>query len=824
MSAQTLSVIITLGAVFFAIATALWAVRLTRGVREANARWRRRAETLEDRISRADLLFSAHPGLVLVWPDAAGEAEQADQKPSIYGSQVALASMLKFAQSAGTTDPATAILQGLADYEARDSAGAETTMRARLKTLHGRGEPFSLTISGPGGRFLEADGRAAGAQIVLWLTDATIRGLEESSARGRLEELRHIIARDPAAFIDMLAKAPQPAWRLNSALKLEWANAAYVRAVEAADLDDAIARQLMLSPKTQTLAQAVLDKGKAQRGVFAVVTGGQRRDFEITCHGVSGGLACIAHDVTAAQGLRTQLRMQSSAHEETLDHLTDAVVIFSPAQKLVFYNAAFASLFGLNETWLAGGPGHGEWLDYLRQRRRIPEQAKYQQWKAEQLAHYTDAAQDDAGEEQWPLPDGRILRLTRLRHPSGGLLFLFRDMTAEVKRKAQFATLIAVQKATLDKLGEAVAVFGADGRVRLHNAALESLWQLSGKDLAEGEPFDVIADKCRALYGKSGYWDEMKARITDPDPHVRRHVSGEIIRSDGSVLTWLSHPLPDGASVVAWSDITDSKRVEKSLKERAEAIQAAADLKSHFVEHVSYQVRAPLTTISGYADLLHSGDFGALDDKLAGPVEAIHSAAAQLTTMLENILDVAAVEAGTMVLDLDDVDPCTLIGDVVALVQTRAEQTRIHIRTECADTIAPLRADGPRLKQVLYNLLRNALAFTKEGGTIRVGAAAEDNMVRLWVADDGSGIDEDKRARVFEDFESGQRGGAGLGLALVRSLIDLHGGLVTLESEKGAGTRVTCLLPRLPPTQNAAPELALETPEQAVDASAAASG
>ncbi len=821
MSAQTLSVIITLGSVFFAIATALWAVRLTRGVREANARWRRRAEILEDRISHADLLFSAHPGLVLVWPDAAAAEGDKMLSPRVYGSQVALASMLKFAQSIESSDPATAILQGLADYEARDSAGAETTLRQRLKALHENGEPFSLTIIGPGGRFMEADGRAAGAQIVLWLTDATIRGLEESGARGRLEELRHIIARDPAAFIDMLAKAPQPAWRLNSALKLEWANAAYVRAVEAADLDDAIARQLALSPKIATLAQEALEQGAPQSGVFAVVTGGQRRHFEISCHGVSGGLACIAHDVSEAQELRTQLRMLNKAHDETLNHLTDAVAIFSPEQKLVFHNTAFTRLFGLDENWLEGKPGHGEWLDYLRQRRRIPEQAKYQQWKAAQLAHYNDASQDEAAEEQWPLPDGRILRLTRLAHPSGGLLYLFRDMTGEVKRKAQFATLIAVQKATLDKLGEAVAVFGADGRVRLHNAALEQLWQLSAKDLAEGEPFDEIAAKCRALYGKADYWAELKARITDPDPHVRKHVSGELVRADGAVLTWLSHPLPDGASVVAWSDITDSKRVEKSLKERAEAIQAAADLKSHFVEHVSYQVRAPLTTISGYADMLQSGGFGELDDKLAGPIDAIHSAAAQLTTMLENILDVAAVEAGTITLDIDDVDPCAIIEDVVALVQTRAEKTRIHIRIECPDAMAPLRADAPRLKQVLYNLLSNALAYTTEGGTIRVGAKAEDDMVRLWVADDGSGIDEDKRARVFEDFESGQKGGAGLGLALVRSLINLHGGLVTLESEKGAGTTVTCLLPREAPADKSALQ---ETPKSARQDEAAPAG
>ncbi len=814
MSAQTASIIVTLGAVFFAIAVTLWAVRLTRGVREANLRWRRRAEELEDKINHADSLFAAHPGLVMVWSDIVNTEEEAWGTPRIFGSQVALGSMLKFAQNGNRADPAGSILQGLADFEARDASGADTTLRERLKALHSRGEPFSLTIIGPNGHFLEADGRAAGAQIALWLTDSTIKGLEESSARGRLEELRHTISKDPVAFIDMLSKAPQPVWRLSSGLKLDWANGAYLRAVEARDLDHAIERQLALDPKAQDLARSVIENGSAQSLTLGAVSGGTNHHYAITCFPVSGGVACIANDVTETEALRQQLNLQSRAHDETLNHLADAVAIFSPQQKLIFHNTAFAHLFGLDENWLARQPSHGDWLDYLRERRRIPEQAKYSEWKQAELAQYTAGPQSETPDELWHLPDGRILRMTRLHHPLGGLLFIFEDMTDQINLKAQFTTLINVQKATLDKLIEAVAVFGSDGRIRLHNAAFETLWQLGSKDIAEGEPFDAIAEKCRTLFPGGKYWADMKARITDPGAEMRRHVTGEIKRTDGSILTWLSHPLPDGASVVAWSDVTDSKRVEKSLKDRAEAIQAAADLKSHFVEHVSYQVRAPLTTISGYADLLESGYAGPLNDKLKGPVDAIHAASAQLATMLENILDVAAVEAGTLALDLADVDPAAIIEGVVSLVQTRAEQTRVHIKVDCPEDIGKLRADGPRLKQVLYNLMRNALTYTEAGGTIQVGAKAEENMVRFWVADDGVGIDEEKRARVFEEFESGKGGGAGLGLALVRSFIDLHGGLVQLESAKGKGTKVTCLLPRLASTTNAAPELALQELEE----------
>ncbi len=821
MSAQSVSIIVTLGAVFFAIAVTLWAVRLTRSVREANLRWRRRAENLESKISHADSVFAAHPGLVMVWADAAGAKEGAWGAPRIYGSQVALGSMLKFAQTTAAVDPANGILEGLANYEARDSGGAETTLHQRLKALHSRGEPFSLTVIGPNGRFLEADGRAAGPQIVLWLTDSTIKGLEESGARGRLEELRHAIAKDPVAFIDMLSKAPQPVWRLSAGLKLEWANNAYLQAVEAQSLDDALDRQLVLDPGIKTLAKAVVESGDMHESVQTLVVGGKNRHYALSCFAVSGGVALIANDISTGEAMRENLQLQARAHDETLNHLADAVAVFSPEKKLGFYNTAFVHLFGLDENWLQTKPDHGDWLDFLRERRRIPEQAKFHEWKQAELAHYLEGADTETPDEMWPLPDGRILRVTRLHRPLGGLLFIFEDMTVQVNLKAQFTTLIDVQKATLNKLTEAVAVFGADGRLRLHNAAFETFWQLSSKDLLEGEPFDIIAKKCAGLQSDATYWAAMKARITDPDPEVRRHRTGEIKRVDDKVLTWLSHPLPDGASVVAWSDVTDSKQVEKSLKDRAEAIQAAADVKSHFVEHVSYQVRAPLTTISGYADLLEGGYAGPLNDKVKGPVDAIQAAAEQLATMLENILDVAAVEAGTLALDLKDVDPHAIIEGMVALVQTRAEQTRVHIKVDCPDDIGKLRADGPRLKQVLYNLMRNALTYTEAGGTIHVGAAEEDSLVRFWVADDGIGIDEEKRAQVFEEFESGSRGGAGLGLALVRSLIDLHGGLVSLESEVGKGTKVTCLLPRLAITDNAPPELQLRRPVPEVEGQSA---
>ncbi len=809
--AQIASLIVTLGAVFLAIAVALWALRLTIGARAVNLKWRRKAMALEERLQKSDSIFSAHPGLILVWSDEdPAQVKASWGEPNLYGSPLALGAMLKFADASNHENPAPGILDGLADYEAKNASGEDTTLRLALSELRANGTAFSLTIIGPTGRFIEADGRAAGTQLVLWLSDSTIKGLEESGARGRLEEVRHIICEDPVAFIDMLGRAPFPVWRLSSGQKLIWANPSYLAMVEAKSLDEALQKQIMLSTEMGKMAETALIERAAQSNHFAVVIDGQRRHLEIGTWPVSGGLTCVARDVTEQEVLRAKMERQSRAHDETLDHMADAVAIFSTSQRLIFHNKAFRELFDLDEQWLDERPEHGALLDYLRERRRIPDQADYQVWKQDELARYTQSTDADAVDALWPLPDERTLRVATLRHPLGGLLYIFKDISDQLTLQTKFNTQLRVQKATLDKLAEAVAVFGSDGGLRLHNQAFVDLWQLDENSLHVGEPFAEIAAKCRTLFHDERYWDEMQATITDMSPEVRGHREAEIERADGTILTWVSWPLPDGASVVAWVDITDSKNVENSLRERNEAMEAVFRLKADFVSHVSYQLRDPLNTIVGYAGMLHENMAGQLSDSQKGPVESILAAGNQLTTVFKNILDIAAIDAGTLELQLGDADISQIIEEVVQLAQTHAEDTRIKIHIKCPADIGMIRADGTRIKQVMYNLLSNAVKFSKANSEITIGAAKEKKEIRLWVADQGVGIAPKDQTQIFEAFESGNHGGAGLGLALVRKLIDMHGGLVALQSEPDKGTLVTCHLPLAAPLTNAAPELVLE--------------
>jgi signal transduction histidine kinase len=782
------------GAAALGLAALLWALRVSDGARGAARKYRDRSSDLETDLAAHRSILGAHPGVILVWQGEALEGEGDEIiPPEMYGSPVALAGLLSFTDDAISPDPAVRIVEGLADLEARDSAGQDTTLRIRLRELRETGQAFSLTIIGPSGRFLEADGRTAGARAVVWVTDATIKGLEESSARGKLEEARQVIARDPTAFLDMLGKAPFPAWRMSGMGKLQWVNPAYIQAVDGVNLDRVLDRQLMLDHATAEQARKTISEGIDIDETRHVVINGDRLAMRVLTFPLSGGAGAMALDVTAQEDAREDLNRHVRAHDETLNHVADAVAIFGADRKLTFYNKAFRDMWDLDESFLLERPGHGQLLDRLRERRKLPARANYAEWRAEELSYYLDI--DGVKEDTWSLPDERTLSVTRQRHPMGGLLLLFKDITGELELQTKFNAIVKTQSSTLDSLHEAVTVFGGDGRLRLHNQAFERLWNLSIDKLKDQPDYDAVVEECIPLFHDTEIWGAMKSHITDPSARARQSTTGEMRRSDGSILTYLTHPLPDGNTLIAFADVTATRRVESALRERAEAFEAADRLKTEFVRNVSYQLRSPLTVIFGYAELLETQRNGQLTERQKDYVSAILSASDHLSKLIENILDLAMIEAGRMDLDLEDVDLRNVIEESIEMVVSKAEDTQIAVRADIAGKLGTIRADERRIRQILFNLVSNSLRFTDSGGEIVVSAERIGDMVTFSVRDNGRGLEADKRATSFDSFVSGDQRGAGLGLALVKHFVDLHGGTVGMKPVEGGGLEVTCWLP-----------------------------
>ena len=801
-TSNLLSLIITGGAVAFAVLVALLSLKATAGTRKAVSRWKTRCIALDQNLARIDSVFAAYPGLVLVWEEIIPDEHSDWGTPKVYGSTAALASLVRFSEPGNPKAFGVNVLEGIADHETVSGS----TLRRYIEKLRREGTDFAATIKLPGGQIIEADGKPAGAQVVLWLQDASVRSEDARTVISRFQDDKLQAAKDPVAFIDMMRRAPFPMWRITGSGRIEWVNDAYIEAVGAADANSVLADQTHLDDKASRQAEAALRENKRQDETRPVVVSGQRRNMIVTVFPISGGAAGLAMDASETEALRKALTRHIRAHDETLNRMAEGVIVFSADQKVTFTNTAFATMFAIDPEWLVVSPKHGELLDHLREKQRLPVQDDYRAWKAQELAYYTDWP-EESPDELWGLPDGRTLRLVRMRDPEGGLSLLFEDMTDQMTMQSRFNTLIGVQSATLDKLSEGIAVFGSDGRLKISNAAFARIWELPEKMLEDEPHFDELIKKSLHFYHDREFWQEMKARTTDPSPETRTHVFGEIKRSDDTILKYLSRPLPDGATLIAWDDVTTARKAKAALIERAEALEAADRIKSEFVGHVSYQLRTPLTTISGYADLLSSGVAGELDPRQTEYLESIRVASEDLKKTIDDILDIAAIEADVLDLDLGDVNVHEVITGAAEFVATKSDDTKITLNIDCPEDIGVIRADETRLKQIIHNLLSNALRYTQPGGQIDLSAASTESGVSISVKDNGIGIASERQPQVFESFNS-TRGGAGLGLALVQRFVERHGGWVELESEEGQGTHVTVYLPAKASISSAHPELA----------------
>lgn len=760
-----------LGVLIFAATCAFVLVRFRKSYAERLARAQTEIASLREEADRTMALLLTEPQIVVVWRHAKAE-------PEIVGDASAL-----------TGHPAARRILAFGSW--LDPARARAIEQA-LEALRRRGETFSMLVMTLRGRHVEVQGRPIGGAAVLQLRDITGARLEYAALAERYGKLEQ----EKSATRQLLDASPVPIWIRDAEGRLTFANRAYAEAVEAADPAEAVARGVELLDRgvREEAARARAEAGTFAKRVPAVIAG-KRRILDIFEAGNEHGAAGIGIDASEAERLRTELARTISAHRRVLDELATAVASFGTNQRLVFHNAAYRRLFGLDAAFLEERPTDSAILDRLRASRHLPEQADFRAWKAELHEAYRSP---EPREHWWHLPGGRCLRVVTTANPEGGVTYLFDDITERIELESRFNALIRTQGETLDALAEAVAVFGSDGRLKLFNRAFVELWALSPKALAEHPHIDTIAGQCHPYLGaKADSWKAVQLAVTSLGQ--REPVHRQLERADGKVLDAAAVPLPDGGTLVTFRDVTDSVRVERALIERNEALEAADALKNAFVGHVSYELRSPLTTIIGFAQLLDDPLIGPLNEKQREYIGHITESSATLLAIINDILDLATIDAGAMQLDLGEVDVHAAVEAAADGVRSRLGERGVRLKIDLPANIGSFTADEKRVRQVLFNLLSNAAGFSPAGETVTLSAERTRDAVVFRIADRGPGIPPELKERIFGRFENHRRGsqhrGAGLGLSIVRSLMELHGGSVTIDSAPGQGTVVTCAFP-----------------------------
>jgi signal transduction histidine kinase len=730
--------------------------------------------TQQGRLHQAELFMSADRQVVVAWRTAGSE-------PDIEGD----VSMLV---EAGAPRRVLGFNQWL-------PAGDAARLEAAVEKLKTRGEGFNLSADTAGERRMEIMGRAVTGRAVMRIREVTGDRLE----RLKTEESYRRLTGEMAALQALLDSVPQPIWLRYPDGQLAWVNKAYTEAVDCRFPNEVISKGLELIDRPQREKIAASGSEGVFRGRLTAILSGKRHLMDITDTKTDFGSGGIATDASEIDTLQNEFKAETATHTRTLNELPTPVAIFDNAKHLRFHNAAYMALWGLDAAFLATHPSDAEILDRLRADRKLPEQVDFRLWKQALLDGYQ---KQDSIEHHWHLPDGKMLRVSASPTPQGGMNYVYEDMTERVTLEMQFKALTRVQSETLDSLKEAVAVFGSDGRLKLANAAFSVMWQLHAEALQGNPHIDELIKRAPLAVGNL-IWTELRGDITGMADE-RRALTLRDVRADHMVIDCRTAPLPDGATLVSFADVTASVNAELFLKERNDALEDSARMKSAFIKTVSFELREPLQGVTMAVGLLADETIGPLSPKQKEYAQDAKREADALLSLMNDIFDLNSVDAGMMELDITEVTPAEEMDAVATVLVDKLKKSQVALTRETTPDIGTLKADGLRIRQVLFNLLSNAIAFSAPGQTVRMSARRTDNSMVFEVADDGCGIPEDVQSRIFQPFErhgevSGQRG-VGLGLSMVKAFVELHGGEVTMKTAQGQGTIVTCTFPLDPAT------------------------
>jgi signal transduction histidine kinase/ActR/RegA family two-component response regulator len=332
-----------------------------------------------------------------------------------------------------------------------------------------------------------------------------------------------------------------------------------------------------------------------------------------------------------------------------------------------------------------------------------------------------------------------------------------------------------------------------------------------GSNVSKTAPADERPTTFRAMRGGNEIpGDQLPVQVAVARGVEVRDYEFDLVYDDGTARTLFGNatPLRDSTghvrgAVGAFVDVTERKRMEMRLQQQAEELTHANRMKDEFLATLSHELRTPLNAIVGWSDMLRRGSLQ--PDAAGRAIESIYRNALAQSEMINDVLDVSRIVNGKVRIEMQPVDPTVLLGDALESVRVAAQAKGIVIVTEFGTVPVPVFGDATRLQQVFWNLLSNAIKFTPSSGQIRVALRFSGGQLQVQVADTGIGISADFLPHVFVRFRQRDssstrtQGGLGLGLAIVRHLVELHGGTVKAESAgEGQGATFTVTLPARP--------------------------
>ena len=724
--------------------------------------------------------------------------ETAPAVPLVVRSDGKLESSEKLARLLGASNSLNQLID-MSSLLRNASEWNELERNVREAQRSGKSFQQTIALNGSDKRFL-VRGNLADRQIypnggaLLWFFD-----LSDSARENELLSEQYQTARSAfEALAGLIEAAPIPMWHRGRDFHLTFVNKAYVDAVGAESGDAVIEQGIELiepvnGETAMSHAAKAINAGEAVERTVSTTVAQQRRQvraFDIPLGKI--GVAGIAIDVQELIDARADFRRLANAQRELLDKMTASVAQFGPDHTLTFANLPFQRTFELREDWIASRPEFARVLDRMRENNKLPEVRDFPLWRSEKENWFVSAA---PVEDNWLLPTGMHLRLLVQPTPDGGMWLIFEDRTEQAQLASARDTLLRVRTATFDNLFEAIAVFAGDGKLSIWNRRFAENWGLNEEVLARHPRFDdllsTLAERLKKASQISILRELLQMTIANREP--RR---SKLEFATGHVFELSTVPLPDGNALLTMFDVTDSVQIEQALRERNTALAEADSVKGRFLANMSYEFRTPLTSISGFADLLKQGIAGELTPQAIEYVDAIAKSADRLSQQINTVLDFSQSDAGALPLSHKPVEIAALVQTVADSQMQTALEDGASIEVDIKPNVGAISGDSKRLEQALNHIITNAVTHGGADKRITIHASGDRSKAVIMVSDNGQGMSVSEQAAALDGFDKNGKDAKGLGLPLARQLVEAHGGRLTLESSPGKGTRVSLHLPR----------------------------
>lgn len=512
-----------------------------------------------------------------------------------------------------------------------------------------------------------------------------------------------------------------------------------------------------------------------------------------------GGFVTTYTDVTERWKAERELERKTELLETMFYSLAQGIAVFDHDFRLIARNRPYQKFFGMGE----GQPALGTHYDDII--RSFVERGEFPGRDVDEILAEFHRTVESFPESRFEhnRPNGQVMAVHRSRMPNGVFVATFTDVTQMRHAEREAAEKSRLFETALASMGQGIVIHDKDFRIVAYNEKYLNARRDLPRELIRPGVSHEESIRFRAERGDYGPGD-VETLIRDRMNKIRSGGLHSPIRLvDGRVIQAQREPMPDGGFVTTYTDITDLKKVETELTRAKEVAEMANRAKTEFLATMSHELRTPLNAIIGFSEMMSNAIYGNLGDRrYTEYANSINESGLHLLSLIDDILDLSKIEVGKMGLNEETVEIPRLVESCQLLVGDTARATGVMLHSTIWGVLPSVRGDGRKIKQVLLNLLQNAIKFTLPGGEVKTSATLDVNGdMLISVTDSGIGMRTEDIPRALERFGqvegslSRRYDGAGLGLPLAKSLVELHGGTLRIDSAPGKGTKVTMVLP-----------------------------